>query len=54
MFHAKAYLRTEETRNLNIPCGESHGFSRVEEVKPFNYTYQYNKLLLNNWKLKLE
>jgi hypothetical protein len=31
--HAKAYLRVEETCNLNIPVGESHGFSRVEEVK---------------------
>jgi len=31
-FHAKASLRTEETRNLNISCGESHGFSRAEEV----------------------
>ena len=27
MFHAKAYLRTEETRNLNIPFGESSRFS---------------------------
>jgi hypothetical protein len=25
-FHAKAYLRTEETRNLNIPFGESSPF----------------------------
>ncbi len=30
-FHAKAYLRTEETRNLNIPFGESSPF-RAERM----------------------